>query len=112
MTFAKGQSGNPAGRARKSPELLEIEATCKEASPKAVARMISLMKSTDDRIALMACNSILDRAYGKPAQAVEHKGTVTHDISSLTDAELVAILAEKDGGGRGDQTSKRAKRLH
>lgn len=38
---------------------------------------------------------------GRPAQAVDHKGVVTHDLSSFTDAELAAIIAGERGGQRG-----------
>lgn len=112
MAFARGQSGNPGGRPKKTPELLEIEALAKDASPTAIKRLVYWAKSKDPGASVKACQAILDRAYGKPAQAVEHKGTVTHDISSFTDAELAAIIATEDGSDRGSAPQKRAKRLH
>jgi hypothetical protein len=112
MPFVKGKSGNPAGRARKTADLLEIEALAKEEAPGAIERLAFWMRSDNPKASVSACNAILDRAFGKPAQAVEHKGTVTHDISSFTDAELAAIIATEDGGDRGPAPQKRAKRLH
>jgi hypothetical protein len=37
---------------------------------------------------------ILDRGYGRPAVAVEHSGTIGRDVSELSDADRLAILAE------------------
>lgn len=54
------------------------------------------MRSDDGRISIAACNAILDRAFGKPTIAVYHSGTIGHDVAQLTDAELMAIIAEGD----------------
>jgi hypothetical protein len=43
----------------------------RQAAPEAVRRLIELMQSDDERVAAVACNAILDRAYGKPASAPE-----------------------------------------
>lgn len=112
MPFTKGKSGNPVGRPKKTPELREVEDLAKDASPEAIKRLIEWIKSDEARPSITACIAVLDRAFGKPAQAVEHKGTVTHDISSFSDAELAAIIAEEDRGNRSDAPPKRAKRLH
>lgn len=112
MPFAKGKSGNPVGRPKKTPELAEVENLAKDASPAAIKRLIQWIRSKDARPSITACVAVLDRAFGKPAQAVEHKGTVTHDISSFTDAELAAIIAAEDGGDRGTEKKARAKRYH
>lgn len=112
MPFVKGKTGNPGGRPKKTPELLEIEALAKEASPMAIRRLIHWAKCNEAKPSITASIALLDRGFGKPSQAVEHKGTVTHDISSLTDAELAAIIAEEDSRDRGTATQKRAKRLH
>jgi len=95
-----GRSGNPGGRPRKTPELREVEELARQASPVAIERLVHWMNCDDPSASVRACAVILDRAFGKPAQAVEHKGTVTHDITTLSDAELAAIVAG-DFGSRG-----------
>lgn len=44
------------------------------AAPDAIRKLVSLIKSPEDKIALQASNAILDRAYGKPIQATEISG--------------------------------------
>ena len=63
-----GGSPNPAGRPALPADLRKQLA---EAAPGAVARLVELMQSPDERIALLAAREILDRALGRPAQAVE-----------------------------------------
>ncbi len=90
----------------------EVEDLARQASPMAINRLVDWAKSDGPAASVRACQAILDRAFGKPAQAVEHKGTVTHDISSLSDSDLAAILAEETGGSRGAAPKKNSGRLH
>ncbi len=69
--FQPGQSGNPSGRPKMDPALRQ---KLKEAVGPALERAISLIGSQDENIALKAVNLVLDRALGKPAQALEHSG--------------------------------------
>lgn len=88
------------GRPRKTPDLLEVETLARQASPVAIRRLVDWMGSDNPKASVAACQAILDRAWGKPAQAVEHTGRVTHDLSRFTDAELAAIIAGDTGGKR------------
>jgi hypothetical protein len=93
--FPKGVSGNPSGRPPKDPEISE---TLKLKSLEAVNKLIKLMDSEDERVALSAVNSFLDRALGKPValNALEMSGpggapleiAPAVDISALNDEEL------------------------
>ena len=68
----------------------EVKELARAATPRAIKRQIELMESKDENVALKATNSILDRAFGKPAQTVNtnlgHKSSVDYSI-----ADLVAI---------------------
>lgn len=69
-----GQSGNPGGRKEMSPEVREA---LYAATLPAMKRLIELTGSSDERVALLASQAILDRAFGKAAQAVDKTVTVT-----------------------------------
>ncbi len=69
-----GQSGNPGGFNGEHGEALRL---ARKASPGAVRRLIELMRSSDERVAVVACNSLLDRALGKPKEAIEPPATQT-----------------------------------
>src|SRR5690242_4475522 len=60
-----GQSGNPGGR---TVEYKECVRMAKEASPRAMQRLIELMESPDERVAIMAADKIMERAWGKPKE--------------------------------------------
>jgi hypothetical protein len=63
--FKPGQSGNPGGR---TASFAECQRLAREASPDAMRRLIELMASPDERVALMAADKILERAWGKPKE--------------------------------------------
>jgi hypothetical protein len=58
--------------ARPRPQLLrDITGLCRLHSEEALKNLVTLMrKSEDENIRLKACESILNRAYGKPSQSV------------------------------------------
>ena len=65
--FRKGVSGNPGGRPRSDPQVREL---ARQYGAEAIAKLVSLMRGKDSRIALAAAEALLDRGFGKPAQAV------------------------------------------
>lgn len=91
--FVKGQSGNPGGRPKGEKEVLEL---AREASPRAIGRLIELVDSTDPRTAIAAANSVLDRAFGKPTQtlASDPDNPVVPDQAPAV--ETLAKLTAKD----------------
>jgi hypothetical protein len=63
-------AGRPAGSGNKAPpELREI---ARAQSPRAFERILELIESKDERVALAASKEVLDRAWGK----AEAKGEV------------------------------------
>ncbi len=66
--FQPGQSGNPSG---KGGLFHEAQRICREASPAAARRMVELMNSTDERVALMAAEKVLERGWGKVKEVID-----------------------------------------
>jgi hypothetical protein len=70
--FVKGQSGNPSGR---SPVVKAVQELAREHGPRAIQAILNLAEtSQDDKVRLAAWDKILDRAYGRPAQAITGEG--------------------------------------
>ena len=67
MAWAKGQSGNPGGRPKGEAKVREA---AQAAGPKALAVLIDALADVDARVRLKAAEILLDRGFGKPAQAV------------------------------------------
>jgi hypothetical protein len=71
MAFEKGKSGNPTGRPK---ENAEIKALALEKAPMAFQKILDLMDGDDPKISMAAAQEVLNRALGKPAQAMEVSG--------------------------------------
>jgi hypothetical protein len=83
--FKKGQSGNPGGRPKKTPEELDLIAACKAKTPAALAVIESIMTTGEnERNRLAAAQAIIERAYGKPKEAVELDAHITGRIEQIT----------------------------
>lgn len=73
--FAKGASGNPGGRAKRTPEELDLIALCKDKTPLALDTIVKIMEKGEvEKNRLAAAQYVIDRAYGKAMQAVEMSG--------------------------------------
>ena len=57
-----GQSGNPTGQGALYQEAQRL---CREKTPRASARLIELMESSDERVAFMASKEVWERGFGK-----------------------------------------------
>lgn len=75
VQFEKGKSGNPGGRPK---EDAEVKRLAREHTVEAINKLVEHMRSDNAKASVSACNAILDRGYGKPSQAVDHSGQVTH----------------------------------
>jgi hypothetical protein len=76
--------------------------------------LVELMRLADEPVVrLRAAEQILDRAFGRPAQAVELLGAIAHiDVTALSDAELrahVTHLREQLQPGPPDAPEPRAR---
>jgi hypothetical protein len=66
--FQKGVSGNPGGRTKKARA---IEQVALRHASKVIGAFVSILENSDNDTARIAAGrELLDRAYGKPAQAI------------------------------------------
>jgi hypothetical protein len=73
MAFRPGQSGNPGGRPAGHIAIRTLAASL---APRAIRRLGWLIDhGKPDHVRAFAANAILDRAIGKPVQAVSIDGT-------------------------------------
>jgi len=91
--FSPGQSGNPSG---KGGHYQEVQRICRQASPAAARRIVELMGSADERVALMAAEKVLERGWGKVKEMSEdaHVDPVADERRAHAKAEILAMLAD------------------
>ena len=94
--FPKGVSGNPSGRPKKNRDL---ERTAESYVSEAVKVLADALKDDDAKVRIAAANALLDRARGKPKQAVEVE-RAPHSLDEITtDALIAAVHPAGDGEG-------------
>lgn len=68
MVFKPGQSGNPGGRRKDVGEVKEL---ARAHTVEAITTLVEMMRgASSERVRVAAADSLLDRAHGRPAQAV------------------------------------------
>jgi hypothetical protein len=88
MPFEKGKSGNPGGRPK---EVAEVRKLAQVHGPAAIERLVELMASENERTAVAACEAILNRGFGRPAQSL----TVAGDDDSPLFPDKVTVNVVK-----------------
>jgi hypothetical protein len=80
-----GESGNPSGKPK---SLVEITRLAREITPRAIARLESIMdnEKAPYRDQIMAAIALIDRACGRPAVGIFH-GTSGSTLSGAPDIE-------------------------
>jgi hypothetical protein len=84
-------SGNPSGHSGEYGVAIKL---AQRASPTAMRRLIELMDSEDERVAAVACNAILDRAFGRPKVAEETKDSLEERIRNMSREQRLTRMAE------------------
>src|SRR4051812_37020165 len=80
--FEPGQSGNPGGRPK---ALKEIQGLARSHAPAALDLLVQIAKSgQSEQARVAAANAILDRAIGKPAQAITGEGGEGPVLAAIT----------------------------
>ena len=97
--WTKGKSGNPGGRPK---AIVELKKLCQEATPKAIRKVIRLINSEDERVALAAAQTVIERGYGKPTQHVEATVNFFDRLSDVERRTLETALAALAGDARDD----------
>lgn len=97
--FKPGQSGNPGGRPKKTPEQKDALEAIRDLAPNAPVVLLDIMNNPTAPPAarLKAVEMILDRTYGKPDMAVK-----LEDPKNDVLAEIRATVKKIKGGGCGD----------
>jgi Family of unknown function (DUF5681) len=94
-SFKPGVSGNPGGRPKKLATIearkveADVKALARECAPEAIASLKSIMmnEKAPPAARIGAATVILDRGYGRPAQAVE-VAVAPWQLERLTDQQL------------------------
>ena len=92
MAFKKGKSGNPGGRPK---ETHDVKLLAREHTAEAIERLVEWMRSDNAKASVSACNAILNRGYGTPAQSMELTGKdgdalIPDSTSEFDKARLIA----------------------
>jgi hypothetical protein len=91
-TWRPGQSGNPGGHSGLYGEAVKL---ARGLSLRAVQRLGELMESEDERVSVVACNSLLDRAFGKPRPVAEEKDDdLDARLKAMSREERLALMHE------------------
>jgi hypothetical protein len=110
VAFVKGQSGNPGGRPKADVQVKDL---AREHTVAAIKTLVSALKAKGERTRVAAAEALLDRGWGKAAQSVTVDGNITHELASLSDAELADRIKTELAAlsGRGKE-AKGEERLH
>ena len=101
--FQPGQSGNPSGRPKANPEIKEI---LKAASVHAAERLVALVDSKQEKIALQAVQEILNRTEGKPRDNVQMNVSGDLDVRSQIRDILIERLKHDSEQPRTDNLNR------
>jgi hypothetical protein len=84
---------------RKPNNYVETLHLARKSSPDAMRTLIKCLNDPDSRTAVVAANSILERAWGKVReQKPEEQQQASIDLSALTDSELALLLKLVESG--------------
>ena len=81
-----GVSGNPGGRPKVAAEIRDL---ARDHGPAAIQRLVDLMNSKNEGVAVRAAEALLDRGYGRPMQGIELKNQERAPMNERIQIEFV-----------------------
>ena len=96
--FAKGVSGNPGGRPKRTEDEAALAEACRAKTPEALAVVESLMHGSDnDRVRLAAAQFIIERGWGRAPEKIElvdnRDGGLPPDVKLTPEEAYMLLLA-------------------
>jgi hypothetical protein len=96
--FAKGVSGNPGGRPKRTEDEAALAEACRAKTPEALAVVESLMRGSDnDRVRLAAAQFIIERGWGRAPEKIElvdnRDGGLPPDVKLTPEEAYMLLLA-------------------
>lgn len=92
--FEKGQSGNPSGRPKQTQAELDFIRSCREKVPAALDKLMVLLDSESESVALRAAQILIERAYGRPRQEID---MTTYQDDMPKPPEIHITFIDNDG---------------
>ena len=93
MVWAPGQSGNPGGR---PSGLSEIREAARKHTKASLDTLVAALGAASEAVRVSAANALLDRAWGKPEQAITGADGAplipAFDPGNLSDADLAVFI--------------------
>lgn len=100
----KKLSDNPAPRGRGRPKgahnkiTADVKAVAQQYTEQAIKVLADIMVNGESEAArVSAVNSLLDRAYGKAPQAIEHTGEIKFQLAELLAQRRTHVAKQLDG---------------
>ncbi len=79
----------------------DIKARAQEFTDVALKALSEIaLRGESESARVSAATALLDRAYGKPRQEIEHSGSIGRGVNEMSEDELIAIAA-----GRGERST-------
>jgi hypothetical protein len=76
--FVKGMTGNPRGRPKENED---VKKAAREYTIESIERLAFWMRSGNPKASVSAADRLLDRAWGRPSQDLNHSGEVVMSVS-------------------------------